>query len=144
MKNRVINFIGKAHYGVDLGTYIWGNNEAGKTELIATIDGYRSILKLCTNEDEANDFQDEIGRFIAEAINEKIERGFTRVDRIHVRDINMSVRLLNCLKLADFDYLDEVCQFTRFEISRFRKIGMKSLCELQEIMDKYKLKFKGE
>jgi hypothetical protein len=74
MRNRVMDFIGKANYTGDLGTYIWGNNKTGKTELIAMIEGYREIQNLCTTTSEANEFQDEMGRFIVEAINEKIER----------------------------------------------------------------------
>ena len=78
MENRVVNFIGKAHYNIHLGgNCIWGkNNKNQNTELIATICGYRSIQKLCKDVNEANDFHDEIGRFIAEAINEKIDRHF--------------------------------------------------------------------
>ena len=41
-------------------------------------------------------------------------------------------------------YLGQVSDFTRLEIYKFRHIGVTSLCELQQLMDKYKLKFKGE
>ena len=142
MRNRVMNFIGKANYTGDLGTYIWGNNIYGKTELIAMIEGYREIQNLCTTVSEANEFQDEMGRFIAEAINEKIERDFAKVNRILIIDIDMSTRLLNCLRNADINYLDELSEFTLYKISRFRFIGIKSLSELQEIMSKNNVKFK--
>jgi hypothetical protein len=41
-------------------------------------------------------------------------------------------------------YLGQVSEFRRLEIYKFRHIGVMSLCELQQLMDKYKLKFKGE
>ena len=115
MENRVVNFIGKAHYNIHLGgNCIWGkNNKNQNTELIATICGYRSIQKLCKDVNEANDFHDEIGRFIAEAINEKIDRHFTNANAITIDEINISVRLKNSLRVADIMYLGQVSDFTR-------------------------------
>jgi DNA-directed RNA polymerase alpha subunit len=144
MKNRVIDFLGKVHYSGDLGTYIWSNNTGGNTELIAIIEGYRSIQELCRTVNEANDFQDEMGRFIAEAINEKIERSCTKVDKIHIEDTDASVRLLNILKGASIMYLDELSELTLYQISMCNNMGIKSLSELQQIMDKYKIKFKAK
>jgi DNA-directed RNA polymerase alpha subunit len=152
MKNRVMNFIGKANYTGDLGTYIWGNNIYGKTELIAMIEGYREIQNLCTTVSEANEFQDEMGRFIAEAINEKIERDLVKVDRIFISDLDVSVRLLNVLTSAKIypesglkvKFLDEICQLTRKKVYMQRNFGTKSKFELEQLMEKYNIKFKGE
>lgn len=144
MRNRVMNFIGKANYTGDLGTYIWGNNIHGKTELIAMIEGYREIQELCTTVSEANEFQDEMGRFIAEAINEKIERDCVKVERISVRNIDMPKKLLNFFKTAEIIYLDEISEFKKNEILLFRNVGVKRLFELEQLMQKYNIKFKGE
>lgn len=144
MRNRVMNFIGKANYTGDLGTYIWGNNIYGKTELIAIIEGYREIQELCTTVSEANEFQDEMGRFIAEAINEKIERDCVKVERISVRNIDMPKKLLNFFKTAEIIYLDEISEFKKNEILLFRNVGVKRLFELEQLMQKYNIKFKGE
>lgn len=144
MRNRVMNFIGKANYTGDLGTYIWGNNIYGKTELIAIIGGYREIQELCTTVSEANEFQDEMGRFIAEAINEKIERDCVKVERISVRNIDMPKKLLNFFKTAEIIYLDEISEFKKNEILLFRNVGVKRLFELEQLMQKYNIKFKGE
>lgn len=145
MKNRVMNFIGKANYTGDLGTYIWGNNIHGKTELIAMIEGYREIQELCTTVSEANEFQDEMGRFIAEAINEKIERD--RLKMIYVSDLDISVRLYNCFKdwyPIQITYLDQLSNYTNKEVFRTRNFGKKTFLELKQLMEEYNIKFKGE
>ena len=145
MRNRVMNFIGKANYTGDLGTYIWGNNIYGKTELIAMIEGYREIQNLCTTVSEANEFQDEMGRFIAEAINEKIERD--RLKMIYVSDLDISVRLYNCFKdwyPIQITYLDQISNYTNKEVFRTRNFGKKTFLELKQLMEEYNIKFKGE
>jgi hypothetical protein len=67
---------------------------------------------------------------------------FSKDNRILIININMSARLLNCLRNAGIDYLDELSECTLYQISRFRHIGIKSLSELQEIMSKNNIKFK--
>jgi len=58
---KIIEFIGIARYDQWVGGYIWGN------KLCQYMSVYVSI-------EEAAEFQDELGKFIAEAINEKIEK----------------------------------------------------------------------
>ena len=142
MRNRVMDFIGKANYTGDLGTYIWGNNKAGKTELIAIIEGYREIQELCTAVSEANDFQDEMGRFIAEAINEKIHKESNKDCKFI--DYNLSVRLLNCLYEHKFRSPIELIEYTKNDIIGLRNFGIKSQNELFKFMNEYNFKFKGE
>lgn len=151
MRNRVMNFIGKANYTSNLGTCIWSNNVFGKTELIAMIEGYRGIQEVCTTISEANEFQDEMGNFIADAINEKIERDSVKFQRVHINNIEMSVRLLNCLKMdlwfnqgLGITYIDEISKYTRQQVSRTRHFGNKSMFELEELMKEHGIKFKGE
>lgn len=145
MRNRVINFIGKANYTGDLGTYIWGNNEAGKTELIAIIEGYREIQNICTTISEANEFQDEMGRFIAEAINEKIQRELSvKVKRIIASDLDISIRLLRLFNRMEITYLDEISKLTRGEVNYLRNFGTKTKFELEQLMIENNVKFKGE
>jgi hypothetical protein len=145
MRNRVINFIGKANYTGDLGTYIWSNNEAEKTELIAIIEGYREIQNICTTISEANEFQDEMGRFIAEAINEKIQReSSVKIKRIIASDLDISIRLLRLFNRMDITYLDEISKLTRGEVNYLRNFGTKTKFELEQLMIENNLKFKGE
>ena len=65
MKKEILDFIGTANYqGDDLGTYLWANRPDGTREIIGVVEGIK----------QAEDFQDELGNFIADAINEKIKR----------------------------------------------------------------------
>ena len=75
LKKQIIDFIGTANYqGDDLGTYIWANRPDGTRELIAVVNGYNTETEKNEGKEVAELFQDELGKFIAEAINEKIER----------------------------------------------------------------------
>jgi hypothetical protein len=73
-------------------------------------------------------------------------------ERIYVTDIKMSVRLLNVLKASKYNskyalemtYIDEFSNYTRKEVSRQRNLGVGCMRELEEIMAKYDVKFKGE
>lgn len=83
-------FIGHAKYDEWGGGYIWGSNPKGN-QMIAQIDdfpdktyevvnevlsirGWGAIQKMFPSITDAEQFQDELGRFIADAINEKIQR----------------------------------------------------------------------
>lgn len=65
-------FIGKAWYD-QLGQMVWGETKKGD-QLIADLRGWGAIQNLFKSEVEAATFQDEVGVFITDAINEKIER----------------------------------------------------------------------
>jgi hypothetical protein len=83
-------FIGHAKYDEWGGGYIWGNSEEGN-QMIAQIDdfpdktyevvnkvlsirGWGAIQNMFPSIEDAEVFQNELGRFIADAINEKLER----------------------------------------------------------------------
>lgn len=77
MKNKkeILDFIGIATYqGDDLGTYIWANQLDGTRDIIGVVYGYNIDMEKNEGKEVAELFQDELGRFIAEAINEKIKR----------------------------------------------------------------------
>ena len=88
-KQDLFNFIGEAvRYDEFGGGYIWGIDNKGGEEMIAQVDepnkdsdavlsirGWGAIQHLCkSNETYAERFQDFMGNFIAEAINEKMQR----------------------------------------------------------------------
>lgn len=59
------------------GQYLWSKrDEDGGSQMIGEIRGWGGIQQEFDTEIEAAVFQDEIGKFIAEAINEKIQRDF--------------------------------------------------------------------
>ena len=66
-------FIGIAKFDENGGGYIWGVDEDGGHEMIAEVRGWGAIQDLFKTESEAAYFQDKIGMFIAEAINDKLK-----------------------------------------------------------------------
>ncbi len=56
-------------------------------------------------------------------------------------DMNLSVRVLNCLKSAEVETLGELVQFNKNDLLKFRNFGKKSLTELDELLDSLNLSF---
>jgi hypothetical protein len=57
------------------GQYLWAKHDDGN-QLIGEVRGWGALQNEFKTEIEAEVFQDEVGKFIAEAINEKIQRDF--------------------------------------------------------------------
>jgi hypothetical protein len=62
------------HYD-DYGQYLWAKHDDGN-QLIGEVRGWGALQNEFKTEDEAYMFQDEVGKFIADAINEKVQRDF--------------------------------------------------------------------
>lgn len=59
------------------GTHIWNKEDAdGGSQLVADVRGWGRLQNEFKTEEEAAKFQDEVGKFIADAIREKIERDY--------------------------------------------------------------------
>ena len=150
MKKKVRDFIGKVSYqGDGLATYIWSKKKDGGRDLIAIVDGYDGIREMFKTDKEQDAFQDAMGEFIAEAINEKIQRETTYSDLLKTLDLReyqpeLSVRLLNCLKFYNINYITDLSNYTRSEIYSIKNFGRKTQFELDELMEDYGIKFKGE
>ena len=87
---QIKNFIGVAKYDEWGGGYVWGVDERNSHQMLAQVNGppeeevkvnevlsirgWGAIQHMFESKDDAAEFQDELGRFIAEAINEKIAR----------------------------------------------------------------------
>ena len=88
-QKEIKEFIGIAKYDEWGGGYIWGNNPNGN-QMIAQIDdfpdgnyevvnqvlsirGWGAIQNIFPDIKTAEEFQDELGKFIAEAINDKVK-----------------------------------------------------------------------
>ncbi len=62
------------------GTYFWAKQKNGGVKMLADMRGWGAIQNMCKmpsgkiDMDLAMKFQDELGQFIADAINEKLER----------------------------------------------------------------------
>lgn len=59
------------------GQYLWSKqDEDGGSQMVGEIRGWGALQNAFKTPEEASKFQDQVGKFIAEAINEKIERQF--------------------------------------------------------------------
>lgn len=63
-------------YYDEWGTHIWNKEKDGGSQLVADIRGWGRLQKEFKTTDEAAMFEDEVGKFITEAINEKIQRDY--------------------------------------------------------------------
>lgn len=149
MRKQIIDFIGTANYqGDDLGTYLWGNKTDGSRELLAVVSGYNLDTEKNDGIEKAELFQNELGNFIAEAINEKIKRDKLINPKLindHTfQNFKISRRLLNCLYAMDIIYPIELKNWKREDVARGRNFGLKSQKELDEFMEYYGIKFFGE
>ena len=77
---KVTDFIGaKATYD-ERGQTIWGVSKDGTYQKIANVRGWRAIRNIfltsagSIDEEKAMNFQDELGKWIVDAINEKLQR----------------------------------------------------------------------
>jgi len=81
-------------------------------------------------------------------------RDDVNAQRVLITDLDISVRLVNCLRnnvgfgyqkrgLA-ITYLDEVSNYTKKEVYRVRHFGDKSMTELEDLMLKFNVKFREE
>ena len=76
---KVSDFIGEKATYDESGQMIFGVDKKGGLQLIADVRGWGAIQNLFKNSDgtikaEASKFQDKLGEWLAEAINEKLER----------------------------------------------------------------------
>jgi hypothetical protein len=62
-------------YYDEYGTQIWNKEEDG-SQLVAEVRGWGRLLNEFETKEEAEQFQDEVGKFIVDAIKEKIMRDF--------------------------------------------------------------------
>jgi hypothetical protein len=64
-------------YYAPFGQHLWSKQDAdGGSQVVGEIRGWGALQNEFNTEKEASDFQDEIGKFIADAINEKVQRDF--------------------------------------------------------------------
>jgi hypothetical protein len=62
-------------YYDEYGQYLWSKQSSdGGSQLIGEVRGWGALQNEFNTQEEATKFQDEVGKFIAEAINEKVQR----------------------------------------------------------------------
>jgi hypothetical protein len=64
-------------YYDEYGQYLWSKQtKDGGSQMVGEVRGWGALQNVFKTEEEATKFQDEIGKFIADAINEKVQRDF--------------------------------------------------------------------
>jgi polyhydroxyalkanoate synthesis regulator phasin len=124
MKQEIENFIGVAKHDEFKGTYIWGVDKEGGNQMIAELRGWGAIQNMFKNEDgsinfeDAEQFQDEMGKFIVDAINEKINK-----QKDMDNEIQSLIDMYNSdiLKLEE-DFKDTCSVLTLEEISTLKRV----------------------
>lgn len=87
-KLNVIDYIGKAEYDASGAVIFTVNEKKDKFQHLVDVRGFGHLQNLFKgNTQKACDFQDKIGKFIEEAINEKINR--------HKCDLNEMLNEIN-------------------------------------------------
>lgn len=56
-------------------------------------------------------------------------------------EFNLSLRCLHCLKIADIETVRDLVIYNKFDLLRFRNMGKKTLCELDDLLESLKLRF---
>ena len=76
MKNPTVeSFIGdKVEYDQHGGQFIWGIHNGEEMQMLLSVRGWGAIQHLFDNQNDAAKFQDEMGEWIADAINEKLNK----------------------------------------------------------------------
>jgi len=62
------------HYD-GFGQHLWSKHSDGN-QLIGQVRGWGALQHEFETENEAEEFQDKVGKFIADAINEKVKRDY--------------------------------------------------------------------
>jgi hypothetical protein len=89
---KIKDFIGNKVWFDTIGGYIWGEEKDGGVQMIGEIRGWGAIQNLFKNKDgsidfkKAEDFQDGLGAWIADAIQRKLES--TLVDSWKCDDVS--------------------------------------------------------
>lgn len=90
---KLMAFLGKEAIYDDMGQKIWAKHEDGGLQMLADIRGWGAIQNLfkkkdgTIDEDSAYAFQDGMGKWITEAINEKMARENTSSCKHTVDDL---------------------------------------------------------
>ena len=72
-KLSVESFIGeKVEYDQHGGQFIWGLHKGDEMQMLLSVRGWGAIQQLFEDGNDAANFQDEMGEWIADAINQKL------------------------------------------------------------------------
>ncbi len=106
----------------------------------ALIDAARILIDHFTlfSEDTVSSEVEEVK--INEPYDEEILR-MRQLLKTRLVDMDLSVRVINCLKAAELETLGELVKFTESDLMKFRNFGKKSLSELKVLVKQKQLTF---
>jgi hypothetical protein len=127
MKEEIRAFIGeKVKYDEFGGQYFWAIDKNGGNQMIAEIRGWGAIQNLFKNKDgsvdfeKAEEFQDKLGEWIADAINQKLN-STTETERCYSGKEVLEI----ALKCSEYGYnYHKETQFPQVEFSEHCKNNM--------------------
>jgi hypothetical protein len=79
-------------------------------------------------------------RFDALTAEDKMFCGQVDVLKERIIEFDFDVRAMNALRSVDVNTMEELIQFSRNDLMRFRNIGKKSVDKIEELLKKYNLK----
>ena len=86
-------------YYDEWGTHIWNKvDKDGGSQLVADVRGWGAIQQIFKTHKECVAFQDEVGKFIVEAIREKIER----LPQKEISDEEIAIEFAEWIRIKDF------------------------------------------
>jgi hypothetical protein len=73
-------------------------------------------------------------RFDALSPNEKITCGHIDVLKQRIIDFDFDVRSMNCLRYSDINTMEELVQFSRNDLMKFRNLGKSSIDKIEDLL----------
>ena len=65
-------------YYDEYGTHVWNKEQDGGNQLVADIRGWGRLQNEFSTQEQAEQFQNEVGEFIVQAIKEKILKDYEK------------------------------------------------------------------
>jgi len=79
---------------------------------------------------------------LKEVVDKRVKELTKHENPKSIRTLSLSTRAFNCLKAAGINSLYELSEYHKHDIYIFRNIGRKTVIELEQLMDRYNIKFK--
>ncbi|MDY6122342.1 MAG: DNA-directed RNA polymerase subunit alpha [Porphyromonas sp.] len=83
--------------------------------------------------------EDAVGKQASELSDEELE--IQELLNRQLKDFDLSVRALNCLRAAEVETLGELVRCTKADLLKVRNFGRKSLTELEDLFEQFNLSF---
>jgi hypothetical protein len=120
-KTEIEKYIGTAEFDEGSG-FIFGKQPDNTLNLVAEVRGWGAIQNMFEEQSEAQKFQDELGSYIADAINKKTKDNWNNAKDSYNED--EVIRLLNKFGnkvYGEYTRNDMMCDFTEKWFENYKK-----------------------